>query len=113
MVLSGTGLVQGFYACIFYESGGLVRCYHSGTNKQTNDEQGKIELLSQWNMDGCFISFKNFERARLNKNLRKYQQLSQIHDCVSRHEYVSTDFHQRNISLNHINSEMGTAMYWE
>ena len=33
------------------KSGDLVGCYHSGTNKRTT-EQGKIELLSQWTMDG-------------------------------------------------------------
>ena len=31
--------------------GDLVGCYHNGTNKQTN-KQGKIELLSQWTMEG-------------------------------------------------------------
>ena len=29
------------------KSGDLVGCYHSGTNEQINDEQGKIELHSQ------------------------------------------------------------------
>jgi len=33
------------------KSGDLVGCYNSGTNEQTT-EQGKIELLSQWTMDG-------------------------------------------------------------
>ena len=37
------------------KSGDLVGCYHSRTDgrtdKQTN-EQGKIELLSQWTKDG-------------------------------------------------------------
>ena len=27
-------------------------CHHSGTNERTNNEQGKIELLSQWTMEG-------------------------------------------------------------
>ena len=34
------------------KSGDLVRCYYSGTDGRTT-EQGKIELLSQWTMDGC------------------------------------------------------------
>ena len=33
-------------------SGDLVRCYHSGTDGQTNKQKGKIELLSQWTMEG-------------------------------------------------------------
>ena len=41
---------------VHIEKGGdLVGCYHSGTDRQTNkqtNEQGKIELLSQWTMDG-------------------------------------------------------------
>ena len=36
---------------ILKKSGDLVGCYHSGTNEETT-EQGKIELLSQWTMDG-------------------------------------------------------------
>ena len=34
------------------KNGDLVGCHHSGTtNERTNDEQGKIELLSQqWTM---------------------------------------------------------------
>ena len=36
---------------ILKKSGDLVRCYHSGMDKQTT-EQGKIELLSQWTIDG-------------------------------------------------------------
>ena len=31
------------------KNGDLVGCYHSGT---TDNKQGKIELLSQWTMDG-------------------------------------------------------------
>ena len=39
---------------IVKKSGDLVGCYHSGTNEQTNHDQGKIELDvdSQWTMDG-------------------------------------------------------------
>ena len=38
------------------KNGDLVGCYHSGTtNQQTNDEQGKIGLLSQWNMEGWWV----------------------------------------------------------
>ena len=33
-------------------SGDLVGCYHSGTDGRTNKQKGKIELLSQWTMDG-------------------------------------------------------------
>ena len=39
------------------KSGVLVGCYHSGTNEQTT-EQGKIELLSQWTMDGWDEQYK-------------------------------------------------------
>ena len=48
------GLYKAFLPVYFEEkkSGDLVGCYHSGTNEQTNDEQGKIELHSQWTMDG-------------------------------------------------------------
>ena len=37
---------------ILKKNGDLVGGYHSGTNKRTNNEQGKIELLSQWTMGG-------------------------------------------------------------
>ena len=50
LVLSGTGLLYGFYASI-YKSGDLVGCYHSGTAGRTNKE-GKIGLIRQWTMDG-------------------------------------------------------------
>ena len=33
------------------ESGDLVGCHHSGTDKRTN-KKGKIGLLSQWTMEG-------------------------------------------------------------
>merc|ERR1712240_396182 len=33
-------------------SGDLVGCHHSGTNDRPNKQKGKIELLSQWTMDG-------------------------------------------------------------
>ena len=38
----------------------MVGCYqyHSRTNKRTNDEQGKIELLSQWTMEGWDEQYK-------------------------------------------------------
>ena len=45
----GTGSVKGCYACTYWKSGNLVGCYHSGT---TTNEKGRIELLSQWPMDG-------------------------------------------------------------
>ena len=38
---------------ILKKNGDLVGCYHSGiTNERTNNEQGKIRLLSQWTMEG-------------------------------------------------------------
>ena len=66
VVLGGTGLVQlgtAWYQVVLGQYGAfmpvyndksvdLVRCYHSGTNERTNDEQGKIELLSHWTMEG-------------------------------------------------------------
>ena len=42
---------KAFMPVYIEKSGDLVRCYHSGTDGRTN-EQGKIELLSQWIMDG-------------------------------------------------------------
>ena len=40
LVLSGTGLVQGFHACIYIEnSGDLVGCHHSGTDGRTKKER--------------------------------------------------------------------------
>ena len=48
-ILSGIGLVQRFYACIYWKkSGDLVGCHHS----RTTTKKGKIGLLSQWTMDG-------------------------------------------------------------
>ena len=32
--LSGTGLIWGFDACIYWKKGDLVACYHSGTNER-------------------------------------------------------------------------------
>ena len=53
LVLRGTELGLGFYACINWKNGDLVGCYHSGTtNKQTNDEQIKLELVSQLTIEG-------------------------------------------------------------
>ena len=34
LVLSETGLVQCFYACIYWKSGNLVWCHHSGTTNK-------------------------------------------------------------------------------
>ena len=34
------------------KSGDLVGCYHSGTDRQQTNDQGKIGLPSQWTMDG-------------------------------------------------------------
>ena len=43
---------KAFLPVYIEKDGDLVGCYHSGTtNEQTNDEHGKIELLSQWTMD--------------------------------------------------------------
>ena len=50
LVLSETGLVKGFYACIYFKKKVEIRSdvtIAGGTN-----EQGKIELLNQWTMDG-------------------------------------------------------------
>ena len=49
-ILSGIGLEQRFYAWPVYieKRGDLVGCHHS----RTTAEKGKIELLSQWTMDG-------------------------------------------------------------
>ena len=43
-------------------SGDLVGCHHSGTDGRTNEQKGKIELLSQWTMDGWDeqLLLKNF-----------------------------------------------------
>ena len=51
LVLSKTGLVQGFYDCIDWKSEDLVKCYHSRTDDKRTNEQGKKELLSQWTME--------------------------------------------------------------
>ena len=45
------GYYMAFMPVYIKKSGDLVRCYRSGTAGRTN-EQGKIELLSQWTMDG-------------------------------------------------------------
>ena len=64
LVLSGTGLVQGFMSVYIDKSGDLVGCYHSGMDRRTdirtdrwadamtNNKQGNIDLLSQWTTDG-------------------------------------------------------------
>ena len=40
----------------------LVGCYHSRMiNERTNDKQGKIELLSQWTMDGWDEQFPSVQ----------------------------------------------------
>ena len=43
LALSGTGLVQGFYACIYWKKWKFGRMLPQ-RDGQTNDEQGKIEL---------------------------------------------------------------------
>ena len=48
LVSSRTGLQQGLKPVCIEKSGDLVGCHHSGRN----NEQGKIEPLSQWTMDG-------------------------------------------------------------
>ena len=53
LVLSKTGLVQGFYACTVYISK-KVEIWSDITiaGRRTNDKQGKMELPSQWTMEG-------------------------------------------------------------
>ena len=48
LLLGGSGLVWGFYACLYWKLWRFGRMSPQQDDKQTNDEQGKIELLSQW-----------------------------------------------------------------
>ena len=49
------------------QSEDLVRCYPSRTNKQTNDKQGKIELLSHWAMEGWDEQKSHRQKASANE----------------------------------------------
>ena len=52
------------------KSGDLVGCYHSGTNKRTA-KQGKIELLSQWTMEGWDEQFpSNVENIKWSSSAK-------------------------------------------
>ena len=53
LVSSRTGLQQGLKPVCIEKSGDLVGCHDSGRN----NEQGKIEPLSQWTADMSNISY--------------------------------------------------------
>ena len=57
MELSGSGLIWGLMPVYIEKSGDLVGCYHSGTN----NEKGKIELLSHIGPWKAEISKKGVE----------------------------------------------------
>ena len=96
LVLSGTGLLQGFYACIIYsvytiytiiyieQSGDLVGCHGSLTHSQTLKVTATELLIKYWS--GALLS--QFKRETLVKGKGDPGQCHAQHRDPAHREYL-------------------------
>ena len=74
--LSGTGLIWGFDACIYWKKGDLVACYHSGTNERRTRKDRATQPMDHGRLRWAIFSYTTFHwRHQVSTfcHLKKYK----------------------------------------